>query len=71
MLHKVETFLDEDLVLVNGKKVPGLVVTCGLCDKCVSMAGANTPANVNILLQLLHKDCPEKLPNRYVVVSEI
>ena len=69
MLHKVECFLDEDLVVVNGKKVPGLLITCGLCEHCVEMAGANTPANVDILLRRLHRECPEKLPNKYVLID--
>ena len=71
MTHEVECFLDEDLVEVGRKKVPGIIVTCGLCEKCVSMAGANTPANVETLLKRLHKECPEKLPNRYVIVEDI
>jgi len=70
MVHEIECSLDEDLIPVNGKKVPGIMVTCGLCEKCVCMAGANTPANVDILLRRLHRECPEKLPNRYVIVDD-
>lgn len=70
MLHEVECFLDDDLIVVNKKRVPGIVVTCGMCEKSVCMAGANTPANVACLLQRLHKECPEKLPNRYVIIDE-
>ena len=71
MLREVECFLDEDLVVVNGKKVPGITITCGLCEKCVSMAGVDSPANVDILLKRLHKECPEKLPTKYVIVEDI
>lgn len=70
MASETECFLDEDLVEIDGKRLPGIVVTCTMCEQCVSMQGSKTEENVEKLLCRLRKECPEQLRHRFTIIEE-
>jgi hypothetical protein len=70
MVQIVECFLDDDLVEAGGMVGPGITMTCSMCDKCVKLQGPDTPENRQKLLYRLYKECPEKLPHRFIVIED-
>lgn len=67
-MHRAECYVEDTLVEVGNKAVPGIIVTCGLCDRMIEIKGMDTPETRSAALILLRKDCASR-HLRHVVVS--
>jgi hypothetical protein len=67
----IECYVDDsDGVEIEGKFVAGILVTCGHCDRCVELAGPDSPCLRNQALALLVQSCTVEPHVRHVIPAD-
>lgn len=65
MSKKVECSVEHIEMDFNGKEIPGVLVTCSLCDHSEE-AGGRSHASIKRCLAQMRQNCPEGENNFYV-----